>query len=147
MKIDSLIRTVGSAVQQAHRDIENNTVFRFFDNYFDKIPTNSLTETYSPKMIQVEIPSFESDRPAKVVYTPVAALVHHNALNIDSVKLNLNISVSDENEDSLDVSTKDMSENSDSPEVKSGSLEIVFKCSGTPEGIARIETSLNSSLT
>ena len=168
MKIDQLLRTLGVAIQEAHEAIEGHTVNQFLEHYFDRtvrrdgcidqekddtvqekgsIDGQEYKEVYTPKMIEVVIPSEGGNVPGKVLYTPVATLVQHRHLNLDNVKLNLNISVLEESEDNLQVAAQGgNTQNDGSREHDAGMLEITFKCSDTTEGIARIETQLNGML-
>ena len=154
MKIDQLLRTLGVAIQEAHEAIEGHSVNQFLENYFDRtvqeqasIDGQEYKEIYMPKMIEVVIPSEDRHAPGRVLYTPIATLVQHKHLNLDNVKLNLNISVLEESEDNLQVAAQGTNmQNDGSQEHNAGMLEITFKCSDTAEGIARIETQLNGML-
>lgn len=147
MKIENLLQTIGVAVQEAHKSIEYNSVNQFFGNYFDKTEKNGGNITYTPKIVEVEIPSPHSDADAKVLYTPIAALVQHKNLNLDCVKLNLNIDVAEETDGGLQISAQGANSTQDSTESKRvGMLEITLKCSDAAEGIARIETKLHEML-
>lgn len=145
MKIEDLLQTIGIAVQEAHKAIEYNSVGQFFGNYFNKTEKNGGNITYTPKIVEVEIP--DAGGKSKVLYTPIAALVQHKNLNLDCVKLNLNIDVSEENNGGLQVSAQGANSAQDNAESKqAGTLEITLKCSDTAEGIARIETNLHEML-
>ena len=148
MKIEHLVETLGNAIQESHRNVELNSVNNFFNNYFEQVESNNFEQDmYKPKLIKIIFPTDDNNQnKEKIIVTPVASLVQHNNMNIDYVKLNLNINVLDEDEDGLDVSSQNLKDNSNAKENtdKSGEMEIMFKCSGTPEGISRIETHLNS---
>lgn len=147
MKIENLLQTIGIAVQEAHKAIEYNSVNQFFGNYFDKTEKNGGDITYTPKIVEVEIPASGPRGNSKVLYTPIAALVQHKNLNLDCVKLNLNIDVSEETDGGLQVSAQGANSVQDNTESKRfGTLEITLKCSDTAEGIARIETKLHEML-
>lgn len=140
MNIDNLIGTIGTAVFEAHKAIENHSIVDFFQNYFDKRENVNGIESFQPKMIEVEVPGLNGER--KKVGIPVAVMVNHGHLNIDSVKLNLNINVVEDADNSFAVSTQATGGDG----KKAGEMEILFKYSDTVEGIARIETQLNSLL-
>ena len=143
MKIENLLQTIGTAVQESYRAIEQSSVDQFFSGYFDQEAKNSEAISFKPKMIEVEIPNpYSNENAGRVVYTPIATLVQHKNMNIDYIKLNLNIDVIEETDESLDISTQNNQNNSGNE--KAGVLEITFKCSDTPEGVSRIETQLNS---
>lgn len=140
MKIEQLITSISTAIQQTHNFGELNSMDSFLKRYFD-IKKDNEHETYIPKTVNIELPSDDKDA-GKVILTPMAALVHHNSVNIDYVKLNLNINVEDENSDGIHVTSQYT--NSNAIKGNTGAIEIMFRCSDTPEGIARVETQLNS---
>ena len=143
MKIDHLLQVIGTSVQEAHKAIEYYSVNYFFENYFDKTEGGEGSVAYTPKLVEIHIPSSGSGS-SKVVYAPVAGLVQHRNLNIDYIKLNLNIDVTEESDGSLQVSAQGFqSQKDDSNSAHAGMLEISLKCSDTSEGIARIETLLD----
>lgn len=148
MKMNHLLNTIGAAVQEAHNIIEKNSIDSFMQKYFDESIYEDGVLTYKPKMIRIEIPSSTDDGEGKVIYTPVAALVQHKNMNLDCVKLDLNISVIDDAEDHFAVSMQGAvpQNNRKTDEKNAGMLEITMKCFDTPEGIARIETQLNNLL-
>lgn len=147
MRIENLIHSVGNAVQESHKMIELNSIENFFNHYFDEVKNeNSNTVTYKPKTVEIMVPGKDD---SKSILAPVAALVQHNHMNIDYVKINLNINVTDEKEDKLEVTAENAqsnNSNTDEDRCNTGEIEIMFKCKDSPEGIARIETHLNSIL-
>ncbi len=147
MKIENLLETIGFAIQEAYRAIEYNSVNQFFENYFDRVEKAEGDITYTPKIIEVEIPTANSDKKSKILYTPIAALAQHKNLNLDNVTLNLNIDISEDSEVNLKSSPKGTHPPQDNSELKqAGTLELTFKRSDTAEGIARIETRLHNLL-
>lgn len=148
MKIENLIGSLSAAIQQSYKICEMNSLNMFLTQYFEE--SNSLEDTYAPKTIKIALPTAsaeENDIDEKVVLAPVAALVKHNNMNIDYVKLNINVSVSEEKDNQLNVKTEKNSYDGDSAENdKTGELEIMFKRSDASEGIARVETYLNGML-
>lgn len=140
MKIENLLNTVGTAVQEAHKAIDDNYVNSFFENHFIKDISRNDSEVYKPKMIEIEIP--KQNGGGRIVYAPTAILVNHRSLNIDTLKFCLNINVSEESENSISIQTQ----GNHNTDKTAGTLEITFKYSDKPEGIARIETQLNSLL-
>ncbi len=145
MKMESLLQTVGTAMQDAYRAIEYNAMGQFFDTYFDKTQKEGDRIAYTPKIIEVEIPSPGTGKAGKVLYTPTAALVRHKSMNLDCVRLQLNIDVVEEAEEGLQVSPRGACPPEDAVQ-NAGTLEITLKCSDAAEGIARIETQLHGML-
>ncbi len=142
MEIEHLIKTLSRAVQQSHTIAEVSAMNSFLDRYFD-VKNSGESETYVPKTIRIELPHDE-DEEGKVILAPTAALVKHNNMNIDYVKLNLNIGVEDETDNGLCVTSQNLGDKNE--QKKDGELEIMFKCTDKPEGIARVETNLNGIL-
>ncbi len=143
MKMESLLQTIGLAVQNAHRAIDYNAVGQFFDTYFDKRAKDADTVTYTPKMLEIEIPSPELRKAGKMLYAPTAALVQHKSMQLDCVKVQLHIDVAEEADGTMQVSTQGFHSQEDGSASKNaGTLEITLKCSDAAEGIARIETQL-----
>lgn len=147
MRIENLINSVGNAVQESYKMIELNSVQNFFNHFFDEVQNdNSNKVTYKPKTVEIMVPG-EDD--SKSILAPVAVLVQHNHMNIDYVKVNMNINVTDEKEDRLEVTAQNAqcnSSNTDEDNSSTGEIEIMFKCKESPEGVSRIETHLNSIL-
>lgn len=147
MKIENLINAVGAAVQDAHNMIELNYLGRFFEDYFEREETqheNASKITYKPKTIEISI---SDSGGSKTISAPLAALVQHTNMNIDYVKINLDINVTDEDENGLQVALQAPKEKTEgNNNAQSGQLELMFKNRSTPEGIARIETYLNNIL-
>lgn len=143
MKMERLLQTIGLAVQNAHRAIEYNGVGQFFDTYFDKREKDADTVTYAPKMLEVEIPSPDPGKAGKLLYAPTAALVQHKSMQLDCVKVQLHIDVTEEADGTMQVSTQGFhpQEDGGAPQ-NAGTLEITLKCSDAAEGIARIDTQL-----
>ncbi len=147
MTIEDMIGSIGGSVQAAHNMIKLGSVASFFENFFEEqnLDGNSAAETvYKPKTLKISMPSGENGEAEKIFIAPVAALVQHGSMNIDYVKLNLNVSVTDESGDSLKVSSQPLKDSNSSD--LSGEMEIMFKCGDSPEGVARIETYMNSIL-
>ena len=148
MKIEDLIHSIGSAIQESHKLIELNCVNHFFENFFDDVKNkNSEKIIYNPKTVEIMLPIQPDKDEAKVLSAPVAALVHHNHMNIDYVKVNLDINVTNEKENKIEVTSQQINNNdTNSEKNNTGSVEILFKRHDSPEGISRIETHLNSIL-
>ena len=73
MKIENLIASIGEAVQDAHKMIEQKYVSNFFDHYFQgKVDEITNKYTYKPKTVEI---LFENSQDSKVVSAPIAALV------------------------------------------------------------------------
>lgn len=136
MDIRQLLDTVGAAVQDAHKAIAQNSADFYLNNFFEQ---DGESDEYIPKTVKIKLTSPEGNR---VVTAPLATLINQGSLNIDSLKLNLNIEMSEQGENNFCVSPVGASANGE----KAGELEILFKCTSTSEGAARVETHLNSLL-
>ncbi|MDE6608616.1 MAG: DUF2589 domain-containing protein [Lachnospiraceae bacterium] len=144
MKIENLIISIGEAIQDAHKIMEQKYVSNFFDRYFvGEMDESTNKYTYRPKTVEI---LFENTRDLKVISAPVAALVQHTNMNLDYVKLNLNISVINESKDEIEITSQASEDESGADRTKYGELELMFKCRNAPEGMARIETYLNGVL-
>lgn len=148
MTIESMIGSIGASVQAAHSMIEKGAVSEFFDAFFEKQEESgelqSKDAVYKPKTLKIVMPSASDTESGKTLTAPVAALVKHNNMNIDYVKINLNIGITDEKGDRLQVSSQPRKDAK--ADDLSGEMEIMFKCKDAPEGISRIETQMNNIL-
>ena len=139
MNINELLNNIGTAVQEAHKAIEQNSADFFLERYFERNEEDKSVSSYTPKMIQIKIPDPDGER---TICAPMATLVNHGCLNIDSIKLNLNIDMLEQGENDFAISPA----KGGGDEGKVGKLEIVFKYSDTAEGVSRVDTHLNSLL-
>jgi len=149
MKIENLINAIGTAVQESHKAIEQNYISSFFNNYFyEEESQDSAKITFKPKTVDVVLSGFDDSKGSKVVTAPIAALVQHTNMNLDYIKLNLNINVINENEETnkIEVTSQNRVDNNDAENTQSGEIELLFKAQDTPEGISRIETYLSGNL-
>lgn len=148
MKMEDLIHSIGMAIHESHKLIELNCVNHFFDKFFEEVKTeNSEKIVYNPKTVEIMLPLQSDKDEKKVISAPVAALVHHSHMNIDYVKVNLDINVTNESENEIEVTSNHINKNdTNSEKNNTGSVEILFKRHESPEGISRIETHLNSIL-
>ncbi len=147
MTLENMISSIGNSVQTAHNTIKMSSVAEFFEGFFnmEKTDNNSQNEAvYEPRTLKIVLPAGPDGESEKTLVVPIAALVQHSSMNIDYVKINLNVSVTDESDSSLQVSSQPLK----APNSKdlSGEMEIMFKCNNSPEGIARIETYMNNIL-
>ncbi|MCM1299880.1 MAG: DUF2589 domain-containing protein [Firmicutes bacterium] len=138
MDIRQLIDAIGAAVHDAHKAIAQSSAEFYFGNYFDQDEDGGA---YIPKMVEIKLPTAEGER---IIAAPLATLVNQGCLNIDSLKLNLNIEALDQGQEDCCFSVSPAgAEQSGS---KTGEIEILFKCNETSEGASRVETHLNSLL-
>ncbi len=138
MDIKQLLDTIGSAVQEAHKAIAQSSAEFYLNNYFTQ---DNESNAYIPKTVDIKISSGEGE---KTISAPMAVLINQGCLNIDSLKLNLNIEIQDQGENVFCVSPATAGDNQSG--AKTGEMEIVFKCSETSEGASRVITRLNSLL-
>ena len=138
MKIEELIQSLGTAIQEAHNAISDKSVSRFFTQHFESSQSGTDSIIYRPKMIEIAFPGESDGSSSKVMYVPTAVLSSHKELALDEVKINLDIDISEQEDGEVNALVKG-SNNTD----HTGTLEIVFKCTDEAEGLARIETHLN----
>lgn len=143
MNIQELLYRIGISVQHAHAAIEEHTANHFFEHYFEQAQAEQNINGFAPKMIKIMLPSCNGME-EKNVYAPLAALVPHTSLHMDSVKVKLNLKILDESNGCFEVSASDTDTATEHRPV--GELEITYKCTNSPEGMARINTQLNSML-
>lgn len=137
MEVEKLLHSLGTAVQEAHNAIADKSAESFFAQHFEAPDSNGDTTVYRPKMIKILIPdAHDEGGEQKVLCVPTAVLVPHRNLGLDEVRVNLDIGIN-ENDGRV------CSAVNDSNTEHTGSLEIVFKCTDTAEGLARVETQLN----
>jgi hypothetical protein len=137
--IDSIIKGIAVAIKDAQGYIENYSV-KSFSNYFEeKKNKKNGKSTIRPKMVRLPIPD------AKGQYTeqdiPVVTLMNHHALNLDEVKLKMQVTGSwDDKSKKMMVSVEPIRRKTDSDkgkEVTYTEIEMIFRRSDAPEGICR----------
>lgn len=146
MDIRDLIHSIGGAVQETQRNLEQRYLGHFFENYFEEVGSDKLDKViYRPKTVEIRLGESEEDR---VISAPIAALVANSNMNVDYVKVNLNINVTDEQANVLSVTAQplDGTDDNDDERRRSGEIELMFKCRNSPEGVARIETYLDGTI-
>lgn len=141
MNMETLLYGIGTSVQNAHQAIEHHATQHFFENYF--VPMEE-DDCFRPKMVKIELPP-SKDAEGKTIYAPLAALIPHTGLNMDCVKIKLNMDILNETNGCLEVSAANAGSDTEDNR-KSGELEITYKCTDSAEGLSRIETQLNSLL-
>ncbi len=140
MKIEDIIKSLGTAVQEAHTAVLDKSAEQFFAKHFDITESNSLNTVYKPRTIEIALNNDPDGSSSKIIYVPTAVLVSHSALLIDEVKVNFNIDISEES-DGMNAQVQ-----GNAASANTGSMEIVFKRTDEAEGLARIETQLNGML-
>lgn len=143
MDIQELLHGIGVSVQNAHAAIEEHTTRDFINHYFEAVQSGESIDSFAPKMIKIELPKCNGME-AKTVYAPLASLVPHTSLHMDSVRVKLNMKVLSDAADRFEVSTSDADPVTDNSQA--GELEITYKCTDSPEGMARIDTQLSNLL-
>ena len=143
MDIQELLHSIGVSVQNAHAAIEEHTTRDFINHYFEAVQNDGSIDSFAPKMIKIELPKCNGME-AKTVYAPLASLVPHTSLHMDSFRVKLNMKVLSDAAGRFEVNTFDANTIADNSQA--GELEITYKCTDTPEGIARIDTQLSNLL-
>ncbi len=140
MKIEDIIKTLGTAVQEAHSAVSDKSSEQFFAQHFDIAESNDNSTVYKPRTIEILMDKGSGESASRIIYVPTAVLVSHSTLLIDEVKISFNIDISEES----DGMNAQISENAAT--ANAGSMEIVFKRTDEAEGLARIVTRLNGML-
>ena len=139
MKIEELIHSIGIAVQEAHDAISEKSVSRFFIQHFESSENGTDSIIYRPRMIKIALQGEADGGSSRVINVPAAVLSSHRELALDEVKINLDIDISEDDDGKVNAFVK-----GGNNAEHTGTLEIMFKCTDEAEGLARIETHLNS---
>lgn len=146
MDMKQLIQEIGTSVQEAHNAVDAFAMQRFFEDYFEENASNGSADAYSPKMLKLELPAAEGQG-GKCMQIPVAALVQQQSLRLDTVKIRMNMCLTETKENKLRLTPENTALDAESEEDSHvGMLELTLKCGDAAEGIARIESLLHSQL-
>jgi len=145
MKMENLVTGIGASVQQAYKLLEWGSMQDYLQNYFAEqaVAANDAADTaadvmYQPRTVTVCLPD---KRQLKV---PLLVLANHGSMNIDYVKLKMNVKVTGEDKNNIQVTSAAAPESENAADT--GELEMLFKVREPTEGLARIETNLNGML-
>lgn len=132
MRMDDLIAVVGSCVQRAQAAVEQAAVEQYMGYFERSVSTQRLAdeekreEMLVPRTLDVALPGED-----RTVQVPVLALVNHNTLRLDQVKVRMNLIPTRLDKEQMEVEA--------APQGQEGhSLELVFQADGVNEAVARI---------
>lgn len=138
LEFAALVSNVGRAVQQAQEQLERQAM-ESFCGYFAPVSGSpgdaEAPPALSPISRRFSLPEAEGPRQ---VEAPVAALVHHNALSLDTVQVQLNILPQLEDSGQLLVEVGPSGKEVDPAYSR---LELTFRLAPAAEGVARLSQS------
>lgn len=137
MDFKELSSTIGYAMQDAYNNIELHNIHSYLEHFFKQ--TDSELNPDSSELTPVEIKLSLNDRQIAV---PLAALTHNFALNLDEIKVKLNIETTPDLQQVNATSWPGINNKQEEP-TQTGQIEFTFKREDSPEGIARIKQELH----
>jgi len=137
--IDSVIKGIAVAIKDAQGYIEDYSVKRFSDYFEEKKDKSSGAALIRPKMVRLPIPDAKGNYTEQDI--PLVTLMNHHALNLDEVKLKMQVTGSwDDKSKKMMVNVEPIRRKEDSDkrkEVTYTEIELTFKRSDAAEGICR----------
>ncbi len=139
IELASLMSNVGQAVQQAQAQLEHQAVENFC-GYFSPDLENSGDADVPPTLSPIcrRFSLSDTANGPRQVEAPVAALVHHNTLSLDTVQIHLNILPQLEDSGQLLVEVGPSGKEVDPAYSR---LELTFRLAPAAEGVARLSQS------
>lgn len=155
MEIGDFIASIGQSISDAQQTLEQQSVSNFFD-YFDGHSTESNGEqnVLQPKTETLILPSAGDVSKTEPVQVPIAALMHHSHIRLESVKVKMKMNLSPDRNNDIRVDLT-APQTQDLPAEGSGEvtacsdqdeLELVFQVSDPSEGIARVAQNITKTL-
>ena len=141
--MDDLISAVGSCVQRAQAAIEQAAVDQYMEYFEQPVLSRGMPDEdepdgmLKPRTLDVALPGEEGED--RTVQVPLVALVNHNTLRLDQVKVKMNIIPTTLGQGQVEIEA--------APPGKEGhSVELVFQADGVNEAVARISSAANQML-
>ncbi len=143
VELETLLTSIASSVQMSQAAIQQNAYQNFLEYFVDTAAKNSLEDAeHEKKTMHVPIIhhfNISEESESEGIAVPSVALVNHNSLVLDNVKVVLNVSgVPDGNH--FMVSTEPMN---DEHGMEHHQITLEFKQKEPSEGIARMLTEYN----
>lgn len=140
IEIGNLVNEISKAIIEAQEQIEGY-YRRNFNNYFETENANAKESAPSrPKMTKIQIPNAAGEYVEKNI--PIVSLVNHHSLQIEEVRLKMEVTGSWDNEtDKLMVTVEPIRHDLDANERKYEKyieIDLIFKKADAPEGVQRI---------
>lgn len=134
MYMDDLIAGVGSCVQRAQAAVEQAALEQYMGYFERSVPVQGVPDEEKPKEILIpRILDMTLPGDMRTVPVPLVALVNHNTLRLDKVKVRMNLIPTRLDNERVEVEA--------APQGQEGhSLELVFQADGVNEAIARISS-------
>lgn len=143
VELETLLTSIAASVQTSQAAIQQNA-YRNFLNYFvtPSAKNSSVEEELERKSMHVPVIQYfnlSGESEGDVIAVPSVALVNHNSLVLENVKIVLNVSGVPNGEHFL-VNTEPMN---DEQETERHQITLEFKQEAPSEGISRILTEYN----
>lgn len=140
IEIGSLMNGISKAIKEAQELIEDQSR-ESFNRYFVTENTNANEPVpLRPKMMKIQIPNAAGEYIEKDV--PIVSLVNHHSLQLEEVRLKMQVTGSWDNEtDKLMVTIEPIRHDLDASErkyEKYTEIDLIFKRNNAPEGVQRI---------
>jgi hypothetical protein len=137
--IDSIFKGIAQAVKDAQVHIEHYSVERFSSYFEEEKQEKDGTSILRPKMVRMPMPNAKGEYIERDI--PIITLMNHHALNLDEVKLKMQVSGSwDDKSNKLQVNVEPIRHKTDSDkgkEVAYTEIELVFRRADAAEGVCR----------
>ncbi len=134
MELSALVSGVGWAVQQAQANLERQSI-DVFCSYFNQ-EQDAAGPTLAPACRRFTLPDGKGG--ARQTEVPEAALVHHSALALDTVRVEMNILPTLDEVGGVQV---EVGPGGEEVEPMYSRLELTFRAAPAAEGEARISQS------
>lgn len=134
MDMSKLVSSIGIAVQQAQHHIEEHQAQQYL-HYFDASGSENgeQEQGLAPKTCLLNLPG-----EGEAVQVPLLSLVHHNNMNLDQLTIKFRVDMA-EMKEGIDLQTGACTKSeAEAAASGSGEVELIFRQSPAPEGIARI---------
>ncbi len=143
VELETLLTSIASSVQTSQAAIQQNAYRNFLEYFVDATAKNS-SEDEGHKRKSMHIPiiqyfNISEESESEGIAVPSVALVNHNSLVLENVKVVLNVSGVPDGEHFM-VSTEPMN---DRQGMEHHQITLEFKQEEPSEGIARMLTQYN----
>ena len=131
MELEKLLSSIGQAVQESQAYLERQAVESYCE-YFHPLQQDGVGAPLTPTLRSFQFPDGKGGY--RLVEVPQSALVHHNAMALDTVQVRLHIQPKLEETDGMRVEVGPGGQELEAGDV----LELTFRACPMSEGIARV---------
>ncbi|WP_420628425.1 DUF2589 domain-containing protein [Candidatus Leptofilum sp.] len=135
--LDNLLAALSISIHRANEILKESSIDEF-SKYFDEThDEEGQVSSYTPTSIPLKVPA--GDGSHKVIDVPIVALLHHHAMALENVKVEINLKTVywEEENEMLAVRVGPLDQEENQPSGISASFVLDFKLNETPEGKSR----------